>query len=276
MELALFTAIEENEQLKGILKVKFSEVAKELHNVMKVASKGQRKGLIIFKQDAPALIYAIEDKFVQYIVRSIFDNYSDKKNGIIWRMHCNEMFNADFVKSVFRKLSHEVDMLENEYEEMRKKHLHNEELSRLNNINTCNYSFFMLKRYKSNVFNLNNEKSPAFYDAYNALKSKVKKEHSRVPDDKMDAYIEKDYFYREEKENIEKAFLNSIPEYVTMKARISEIYDLQHKEEKELRERINIELEKLDYKAIQAGIKKMVEQFIEVVLNSIMTGTINF
>jgi len=276
MELVKFAAIEDNEQLKGILSIKFSEVAKELQNVMKVASKGSRKGLLIFKQDAPGLIYGIQDKFVQYIVRSIFDNYSDKKNGIIWRMHCNEIFGGDFVKSVFRKLSPALDKLENEYEIMRKNHIHNEELRKLNDINTYNYSYFIMKRYISNVFNPKNEKSKEFYTEYDKLKAKVKREHPRVQDEKMDKYIENNYYYNQEKQVIEEAFLESLPEYVENKRKINEIYDIQREKERELKGRIDIELEKLDYKSIQASIKKMVEQFIEVVLNSIMSGTINF
>jgi len=274
MEQLMITEIEENEELKDILSIKFAEVAKELKNVMKIASKGQRKGLLIFKTDAAKLIYAIEDKFVQYIVRSIFDSYTDIRNGMLWRMHINEMFNMDFVKSIFRKLSPLVDSLETQYKAMRDEHIHNTRISSINDILHKKYDFFLSERRINNVFNIENCLSAPFYVKYNALKAKVKAEHSRVPDDKMDAYIEKDYFYRQERETIEKEHSESFQEYNDLKVARDDIYETQRIKERDLKAKIDIELESLNYNKIKRALQGMVDNFVKVIVNSITNGTI--
>lgn len=81
MEQFALAEIEEMPELKEVLQEKFSLVAIELQKVVKIASKGNRKGKVIFKTDACHLIAQIEDNFVQYIVRSIYDEFRDSVNG---------------------------------------------------------------------------------------------------------------------------------------------------------------------------------------------------
>ena len=107
-----------NELLKQILSSKFQYIAAALKNVTKVASKGNRKGLLIFKPTAANDIYNIEDKFVQYIVRSIYDQYKDLIGGVIFRVHMNEIFATDFIKDIFIELSPNIKRLYNELKDL--------------------------------------------------------------------------------------------------------------------------------------------------------------
>jgi hypothetical protein len=275
-QVIVIKEVEDNTEIKEILQEKFTEVAKELQNVMKIASKGERKGKLIFKPDAASSIYNIKDKFIQYVVRSIYDNYSDIRNGILWRMHCNEMFNHDFIKVIFRKLNPFIDQLETEYTNMRENHISNSELSGLNDLIHKKYEFFLSERRNQNVFNASNPFSVPFFEKYNAFKKQVKTMHPRVPDEKMDAYIEKDYTFRQEKAKIEKEHVQTFTEYNEAKNRIEEIYNIQRNNETVLSERMKEEYAKMDYKKIAGALQKMIDQFINVIVNSIMNGSIKF
>ena len=269
-ELAI---IEEMPELKEILQDKFSSVAVELQKVVKIASKGNRKGMVIFKPKPDRLIATIEDKFVQYIVRSIYDEFRDSVNGTRHFFHFNEMFNGDFVKYVFRKMNTFIDQLEVEYKAMREKHIHNEELSALNSLIHEKYQIFLSSRRNQNVFNASNPYSAPYFTKYNALKASVKALHPRVQDDKMDAYIDNDYTFRQEKAKIEKEHCETFTEYNETKARINEIYDIQHHNENVLRERLESEYKAMDYKKISGALRKMVDHFVSVVVTSLLQGT---
>lgn len=269
LNLELANIPEVSEDIKIILNEKFSCVAEELTKVMKTASKGNRKGKLIFKPDAARLIYSIEDKFVQYIVRAIYDNFNDSKNGT-FHIHCNELFNGDFVKVVFRKLNSFIDRLENEWENMREKHIHNEELSNIHNIIHQRYELFLSERRPLNVFNVNNEASKPFYDKYNEMKRNVKSLHPRVPDDKMDSYIEKDYTFRQERTKLEKDHISAFPEYNRLVSRMNEIYDIQRTNENVLDAKLKEEYAKMDYKKISGSMQKMIDQFIGIVVNTLL------
>lgn len=260
--------------INTILNEKFAEVSKELKAILKVASKGERKGLMIFIPEAARKISHITDDFVRYVVRSIYDNYADAKNGIIWRMHFNELFNGDFIKSIFRQLNEKVDNLENEYKELRESNLNNAELETLRNTKYHKYDMLYRKNYSDNVFNINNEVSKPFFEAYRALKAKVKAEHPRVPDDKINAYIKKTYEYNRQFEQITKDFLNTFPEYVSIENRIDAIHKEGWKKEKELSDKIKAELETENYTVIKKCIQKLVDNFCNLISNSIITGTI--
>lgn len=183
------------------------------------------------------------------------------------------MFNGDFVKYVFRKMNPFIDQLEIEYKAMRERHIHNSELSALNNLIHEKYQIFLSERRNQNVFNASNPYSEPFFVKYNELKKQVKALHPRVPDDKMDAYIEKDYTFREEKAKIEKEHCSTFSEYYETKARIDEIYDIQHHNEKVLRERLDSEYKAMDYKKISSALRKMVDHFVSVVVTSLLQGT---
>lgn len=257
----------DSENIKTILTEKFSIIAAELQKVMKIASKGERKGKLIFKPEASRLIYSIDDKFVQYVVRAIYDHFNDIRNGT-YHMHCNELFNGDFVKVVFRKLNSFIDKLETEYTRMREDHLHNTELSTIHDTLHKKYELFLSERRNLNVFNTSNPFSKPFFDKYNQLKKNVKFLHPRVPDDKMDAYIEKDYSFRIERTKLENEHLKTFQEYNNLVSRRDEIYEIQRNNENVLSIKMKEEYAKMDYSKISRAIQKMVDQFIGVVVNT--------
>lgn len=269
LNLELANIPEVSDDIKIILNEKFSCVAEELTKVMKPASKGARKGKLIFKPDAARCIYTIEDKFVQYIVRAIYDHFQDCRNGT-FHIHCNELFNGDFIKVIFRKLNSFIDKLETERENMREKHLHNEELSNIHNTIHQKYELFLSERRPLNVFNLSNEASKPFHHKYNELKRNVKALHPRVPDDKMDAYIEKDYAFRQERTKLEKEHVSTFSEYIQLENRKNEIYDIQRNNETVLDARLKEEYAKMDYKKISGSMQKMIDQFIGIIVNTLL------
>jgi esterase/lipase len=58
-DLILFNTLEYAESIKKVLSEDFEQISKELKSVMKVASKGRRKGFLIFKPEAARIIYRI-------------------------------------------------------------------------------------------------------------------------------------------------------------------------------------------------------------------------
>lgn len=261
------------EKINVVLQSKFSLVSSSLKSVLKIASKGPRKGKLIFTQDAPNKIHAIDDTFVRFVVRSIYDNYSDAKNGVIWRIHMNELFSGDFIKGIMFQLYPEINELNNKLEAMKKENSENQEKKELYNIKWNKFDK-IYSRNLENVFNPNNEQSKPFYTAYNALKAKVKAEHPRVPDDKMYAYIEKTYEYRNQFDTIVKEFLNSIPEYVSVTNKLNALTDEHWKNESDLSDLINEKLKALDYTNIRKNIEKVVNNFCTLISNSLIAGTI--
>lgn len=262
-------------KLKEILGTKFAQVAKELKRLLRPASRGDRKGMPIFVSGAAREIADLDDEFVRYIVRSIYDNYSDIKHGVLWRIHLNELFTGDFVKSVIRQLNKNVDDLEIQYEEMKKQHRDNPEMSQLHEFERNKYNAIFRKNNPDNVFNSANEQSKPFFEAYRQLKEKVKREHLRVPDEKMYRFIQNDYSYRQEFQKLEKDFLNTFPEYVQLEKRKDEIYNEQWSKERKLDEKIKEELNKINYGAIRKPLEKMIMHFTSMIAHSIHSGALN-
>lgn len=262
-------------QLRQILGVKFAQVANELKKVMRPAIRGQRKGLLIFKPHAAREIYDIKDEFIKYVVRSVYDNYADLKNGVFWRIHMNELFSGDFVKSVIRQLNKNVDDLENEYEKLKKTNLDNSEMQQLRE-KERKYNLIFRKNNPDNVFNSANEQSKPFYESYRQLKEKVKREHPRVPDDKMYRFIQNDYNYRQDFQKIEKEFKNTFPEYVKLESKIQEIYEEGWAEERKLSDKIKEELSKINYESIRKPLEKMIMHFTGTIAKSIYNGSLLF
>lgn len=258
--------VELDNDIKVILNEKFSIISEELKKIMHPASKGDRKGFLIFNTDAARYIYTIQDKFIQYIVRAIYDNFNDTKNGT-FHIHCNELFNGDFVKVIFRKLNPDIDKLEVAREKMRNEHIHNQELSTIHNTIHQKYELFLSERRPFNVFNINNEASKAFYLKYNELKNNVLKLHPRVRE--LDKYIENDYTLRQERTKLEKEHVSSFPEYNQLESRKNEIYDIQRNNEKVLDSKLKEEYAKMDFSKINKSMQKMVDQFIGIVVNTL-------
>ena len=100
------------DKLKEILNVKFSEIGKQIKELTRPASKGKRKGLLIFVPDAARKIYAIEDEFVKYVVRDTYDHYRDITRGVLWQVHMNWLFGSDFVMHIVKQLSSDVNRLQ--------------------------------------------------------------------------------------------------------------------------------------------------------------------
>jgi len=263
------------DKLKSLLNNKFALVGKYIKELTKPASKGNRKGLLIFKPEAAREIYQIKDDFVQFIVRDIYDHYRDIVNGVIWQIHMNQMFAGDFVKSLMKELNQTVNELEKEYEELKNFNVHtNPELNELTE-KLKKYDKLYRKYDVNNVFNPNNPQSKPYFDAWNIFKTKVKKEHPRVPDDKLFSYIRKSYDYSREYDKLVEDFLNSIPEYVILNNKEKEIRRLGWDNEQKLRDKITEELKKLNYPVIKKQIETMVSKFVETIANSITQGTIN-
>jgi hypothetical protein len=267
MEMIQYSQISTNKKLNDLLQEKFVEISIELKKILKTASKGERKGLLIFTTEAPKIIYQIEDRFVQYIIRSIFDNYSDFRNGVLFRMHCNEIFSLGYIQTLFTKLNSNIAAMEKEKESLNDKY----NTSNFQEIKRLKFSRYY-SRNPENVFNKLNPVSEAFYKAFKALKEQVKKDHPRVPDDKLSKYIQNNYDYRKLYEDIEKNYLSSFPEYITLENEIDLIYNNKIKEEREINGKIKIELETMDYTAIKKELERLIQLFINTITTNIING----
>jgi hypothetical protein len=263
--------IDLDDNIKVILNEKFSIISEELKKIMHPAIKGNRKGFLTFNTDAAKCIYSINDKFAQYIVRAIYDNFNDSKNGTFY-IHCNELFNNDFVKVIFRKMNPDIDKLELTREIMRSEHLNNQELSTINNTIHKKYELFLSERRPFNVFNVNNEASKPFYLKYNEMKNNVLKIHPRVRE--LAKYIENDYTLRQERTKLEKEHASSFPEYNKLESRKTEIYDIQRTNENTLDSKLKEEYAKMDFSKINKSMQKMVDQFVIIVVNTLINQKI--
>lgn len=263
----------ENENLISILKIKFVEISNILKECLKVASKGNRKDLLIFKPESCHIINKIEDKFVKYIVRSIYDNYKDIVNSC-YHMHMNELFCNGVLESIFHEINPKLKDLHLQIESLNKNYYSNPEVHNLHRIESGNYKFYMKKHYTSNVFNPKNPLSSTFYVEYNKFLDRIKTKHKRVQIDKLDSFIDKHYDYSKEKDLICENFVKTIPEYMNIQNRLNEIRTLHNQQEKELKAKYDSELSGMDFKKYNKPLSKLIDQFTSIITNSIINGAI--
>lgn len=268
--LTVFNSINADTRVVAVLKKKFELVSIELKKVLKIASKGERKGQLIFTSTAAREIYQIEDKFVKFIVRSIFDNYTDVRNGILWRMHYNEIFTGDFQKEIYMEINETIRELENKLKFFKDNEYNTVEYLELAKVQD-KYSRYN-SRNPENVFNKNNPLSEKFYSELNAFYEKVKADHPRVQN--LAKYVDDDYTYRNEKSKIEENFLNSFPEYAKNHEDMSNHYTKTMNQQREITEQIKVEMKKENFDTIKAEVEKMVTNFAQLICNSIINNTI--
>lgn len=262
---------EKNSKLNILLENKFSLIAKYFIFLLKKASKGKRKGLLIFKPEAPSLINQIDDKFIQYILRSIYDNYNDSINGIIWRIHMNELFNFDFIKGIFCSLNPTIDNLYKEYDKI--DNLYKKELIKLHEQSDI-YCEYMTRSSIQNVFRKDNLKSEPFWKEFNKFKESILKNHPRIK--KLKRYIDNDYSLRNKFNDIVERHKKRFPEYIEINNKISEMIKDKMRKEEIINEKIKNEMKKENYILIEKEIKEIVQNFINIITIKIINGSINF
>jgi len=262
---------EDNEfkaRLSGLLQGKFKAIETVLKSLLRPALRGPRKGELIFPSDSANKIHEIEDKFVKYVVRAIYDNYSDIRNGVIWRIHMNELFSGDFIYGLMIQLNERIKVMQEKIEEVKK--FYRDKFSKLMD-EERKFDNVYRKSIPDNVFN---DKESDFWKNVRELKIKVKNEHPRVPDDKLFAYIRNDWNYRKEYDKIKEDFLMSFPEYVEIQNEIKKNFDDERSDIKIMQDQIDEELQKVDYKNIKTVINSMLEFFIRKISYKIIDNTL--
>lgn len=267
---ALATLGEENneftERLKGLLQVKFKAIETALKSILRPALRGPRKGQLIFPSDSANKIYEIKDEFVKYIVRSIYDNDSDMRNGVIWRMHMNELFSGDFIYGLMIQLNEKIKVMQEKIKEVEEFYM-NQRTALYDD--ERKFEPIYRKNIPDNVFN---DPESDYLKNVRELKAKVKQAHPRVPDDKLFAYIKNSYDYRGELEKIKEDFLMSFPEYVDIKNEKQRLWDDEIKDVKIMKDQIDEELKKVDYENVKKVINAMVQFFIKKISHEIMNN----
>lgn len=260
---------DKNDRLAVILQEKFSLVAAQLQPLLKRATKGNRKDKLIFRPEAANLTWKIEDKFIQYVVRAIYDNYNDQIKKVRWIMHCNEWLKGSFIRGIFCKLDPTIDNLYHQLEAAEK--LHSGEIHSLHDQEEI-YDPSYWKRSKENVFRRDNPKSEPFWDEYHTFKEKVMTEHPRIQ--RFRKYVDDHYNLRQEYERIVKDHQERFPEHKNIQDKKSELYQ----EQWDKTGRVKIEIEKHmmneNYTMIEKQLKIMVNDFIQLIANSIINDTI--
>jgi len=259
------------DRLRGLLQVKFKEIESVLKSLLRPAIKGPRKGQLIFPSDSANKIYDIKDEFIQYVVRAIYDNYSDIRNGVMWRMHYNyhKMFSGDFVYGLMTQLNEKIQAMQEKIDEV--KDFYKKQRYALQD-DEHKFSTYYRRSIADNVFN---DKESDYWKNVRELKAKVKREHPRVPDDKLSAYISKTYSYNQEANQIKDDFLKSFPEYVDIQNERQKLWDDESRDVKIMKDQINEELKKVDYENVKKVINAMIRFFIEEISKKIINNTLN-
>lgn len=258
-------------RLKALLQTKFKTIEATLKELLRPASKGSRKGQLIFVPDAARKIYDIEDAFVQYIIRSIYDNFNDIRHGILFRMHMNEIFSSGFMLEIMKELNEKIRIMEGKKKEL-KEFYSNKSIAVGGELDKFDTHY--RKRIPDNIFN--KPESQPFYDKVKEFKAKVKAEHPRVPDETFWKYVRNDYSYSKEHDQIKEDFLKTIPEYVELKEKRNDIWDKEREDIKIMDEQIKEELQKLNYDQIRKVITAMVEFFIKKVSHAVYKNELQF
>lgn len=262
---------EDNEftaRLSGLLQGKFKAIETVLKSLLRPALRGPRKGELIFPSDSANKIYAIEDEFVKYVVRAIYDNYSDIRNGYAFRMHVNELFSGDFVYGLMIQLNERIKVMQEKIKEVKEFYM-NQRIALQDD--ERKFDPIWRKNIPDNVFN---DPESDYRKNVRELKAKVKQAHPRVPDDKLFAYIKNDYDYRKEYDKIKEEFLMSFPEYVDIKNERQRLWDEEMKDVKIMKDQIDEELKKVDYENVKKVINAMVDFFIGKISKEIMNNTL--
>lgn len=261
-----------NEQLVSVLSEKFEDISKVLKSVTKIASKGHRKGLLIFTPEAPSTINALKDKFVKYVTRYIFDEYKDYTGGVLWRMHLNFLFNDDICKEIFARVNPTIDELQKQLVELSIYRYNEVQIVETYNTREAKYNYYRRNIHKNNVFTITNPLSKPFYDAREIMFKRVKEEHPRVPD--VLKYVEKDYNLSKEYDKLKEEFLKTFNEYNELNTKIDNHYKLCSDKEKEIRGKIQQEMDSEGLTQVKKDIVKLVDQYCKIVASKIISGKI--
>lgn len=260
-------------KLKAKITEKFSDVGKNLRSVLKPASKGERKGLLIFVPDAPRKIQSIQDGFTKYIVRAIYDGFSTGTGKWQAWIHMNDLFNSSFIGDIIVEINERLTWLEEQKKIMGERQK-NERSEHYEKGRAFENNYERKGMGSKNVFNT--EKAKPFFEAREAFRAKVKKEHPRVPDDKLTKYINENYSYRNEYEKLKEDFLMTLPEYVEFKKEKDTMWANHSEEYGLIRKQVEEEKAKFDWDRIRKIIEGMIDIFVKNVANSIIKGEINF
>ena len=258
-------------KLKNILKEKFKLVETELKTLLRPAARGERKGMLIFPAGSANKIYDIQDEFVKYIVRSIYDNYDDIRKGYLFKIHMNQLFGGDFMMNVVEQINEKVGIMQQKKRELRE--LYKRYWSVIcEEGNKFESHPLYRNKDKNNVFNL--PQGQPFWDALKQFKAKVKQEHPRVPDDKMMRYIDNDYNYRKELEDIKENFLKTFPEYIEHKEKVTKHFADEHADTKIMDDQIKEELTSVNYDEIRKTITALIDAFVQHIAVKIIANDI--
>lgn len=260
---------DKNDRLAMILQEKFALVATQLQPLLKRATKGNRKDKLIFRPEAANITWQIEDKFIQYIVRAIYDNYNDQIKKRSWVIRCNEWFNGSFVIGIFRQLDPITDDLYKQLEAANK--LNKEEINRLR-IKEDLYTDYCWKRNLDNVFRKDNPDGIPFWNDYYSFKKRVMSEHPRIQ--KFKKYVDEHYNLKQEYDRIVKDHQERFPEYKAIREQLSILNQEQWDKTGEVREKIQQHMKEESYTIIEKQLKSMVKEFIQLITNSIINNTI--
>jgi hypothetical protein len=264
------------ERLHSLLKEKFSIVGKYIKEFTKPASKGQRKGLLIFKPEAASLISQIKDEFVRYIVRDIYDHYRDITRGVLWQMHMNWLFGGDIMMELMKEINPSIK----ELHDLRKQIRDEAFAERTKSFDARNkYSIYGMVQLNNprSFFHPNNPETKPLWDKLNPFLDKIKKEHPRVAADKILSFIDNNkgydiYKIKQEMKKIIQEFLNTIPEYTKLEDAQEKISNKENELIKDIDTKIKQEIEKVNYTTLKKDITAMVNNFVKAISNAIVKG----
>jgi len=265
-------------RLKQLLNIKFAEVGKHIRELTRPASKGQRKGLLIFVPGAANKIYQIDDEFVKFIVRDIYDHYRDITRGISWQVHMNWLFGGDIMMELMKELNPTIKHLYNEKERM-KKEASDESMKTFDARNK--YYIFSLLQLKNprSFFHPSNPITKPLWEKLQPVLDKIKKEHPRVQEDKILDFLDNNrgydiYKIKEEVKKTINDFLETLPEYKKLEDEHTKLRDKESELAKQFDAKIQEEVSKVNYPVLKKEIDTMVSKFVQMIANSIVTGTI--
>ena len=267
-----------NERLKSLLQSKFAQVGKYIKELTRPASKGQRKGLLIFKPEAPRLIDQIDDKFIRFIVRDIYDHYRDITTGTIWQIHTNWLFSGDIIMELMKELNPKIKQLHDEKKKIR------DEADKINMSSYDRrskydvYDLVKLNNPKS-YFHISNPETKPLWDKLTPYLETIKKQHPRIPQGDVLRYVENNrgydaYKYKEEIRKIIKDFLQTIPEYKQLEDEYDNIRNKEREFVSNIDNKIKEEVTKVNYPELKKQIEAMINNFVKTISSAIVNGTL--
>ena len=206
--------------------------------ILKLGERGRFEGCITFDAKTPSLIEEVRatDPLKAHLIRSIYDNWRDWKEGMLWRVHMEQIFESEERKYIKCAYSQDLCDKNASLEEMEKK-AKVESLGKYEVMAARRKEIFSKPEVKSEYFKRKAEAESDYFREYPRKRIWDPDERMQTEDKIKDEILSRDNEYN----RLKSEWLEEPPELVALSGEVYKATstDDYRKFEKQLRDAFN-------------------------------------